>query len=96
MLRAVGITAPIVLLEGVINAEQLAAAAELSLELVVHDALQVALLEGFRWRDDGVGGTLQTGHGLNGLKERVAQIGGTLAIDAPRGGGLALTVEVPA
>ncbi len=46
--------------------------------------------------DDGVGGTPRNGHGLNGLKERLAQIGGTLAIDAPRGGGLALAVEVPA
>ncbi|MFO1409769.1 MAG: alanine racemase [Steroidobacteraceae bacterium] len=47
-LRSAGVKQPIVLLEGVINAEQLAAAAELSLELVVHDALQLALLEGFR------------------------------------------------
>jgi alanine racemase len=47
-LRGAGITQPIVLLEGVINGEQLAAAAELQLELVVHDALQIALLEAFR------------------------------------------------
>jgi len=47
-LRGAGITQPIVLLEGVINAEQLAAAAELQLELVVHDALQAALLEAFQ------------------------------------------------
>ncbi len=47
-LRGAGVKQPIVLLEGVINAEQLAAAAELSLELVVHDALQIALLEGCR------------------------------------------------
>ena len=47
-LRGAGITQPIVLLEGVINAGQLAAAAELQLELVVHDALQLALLQGFR------------------------------------------------
>ena len=40
-LRSAGVKQPIVLLEGVINAEQLAAAAELSLELVVHDALQL-------------------------------------------------------
>ncbi|MCC7462254.1 MAG: alanine racemase [Gammaproteobacteria bacterium] len=44
-LRGAGVQQPIVLLEGVINAEQLAAAAELDLELVVHDTLQVALLE---------------------------------------------------
>ncbi len=47
-LRSAGVKQPIVLLEGVINAEQLAAAGELGLELVVHDALQIALLEGCR------------------------------------------------
>ncbi len=47
-LRGAGVTQPIVLLEGVINAGQLTAAAELQLELVVHDALQLALLEAFR------------------------------------------------
>jgi alanine racemase len=47
-LRGAGVRQPIVLLEGVINGEQLTAAAELQLELVVHDALQLALLEAFR------------------------------------------------
>ena len=47
-LRGAGVRQPIVLLEGVINGEQLTAAAELQLELVVHDALQLALLESFR------------------------------------------------
>jgi len=47
-LRAAGVAQPIVLLEGVVSAEQMQAAAELGLELVVHDALQIALLECFR------------------------------------------------
>ena len=47
-LRGAGVTQPIVLLEGVINAGQLAAAAELQLELVVHDEPQIELLEAFR------------------------------------------------
>jgi alanine racemase len=47
-LRAAGITQPIVLLEGVVNAEQLTEAAHLQVELVVHQRLQIALLEKFR------------------------------------------------
>ena len=44
-LRAAGITQPIVLLEGVFTSEQLSEAARHGFELVVHDALQVELLE---------------------------------------------------
>jgi len=47
-LRSAGITQPIVLLEGIVNASQLAEAAQFQLELVVHDPGQVALLEQFR------------------------------------------------
>ena len=44
-LRAAGIIQPIVLLEGVFTAEQLLEAARHGFDLVVHDALQVELLE---------------------------------------------------
>jgi alanine racemase len=44
-LRAAGITQPVVLLEGVFSADQLAEAARHGFELVVHDPSQVALLE---------------------------------------------------
>ncbi len=47
-LRAAGIEQPIVVLEGVFNAGQLAEAARLQLELVVHEPEQIALLEEFR------------------------------------------------
>jgi alanine racemase len=47
-LRSAGVRAPIVLLEGVFNAEQLAEAAHHSFELVVHDPLQLKLLEAHR------------------------------------------------
>ncbi len=43
-LRAAGLKRRIVLLEGVFNAEQLAEAAHLELDLVVHQDLQIALL----------------------------------------------------
>ena len=47
-LRSAGVRAPIVLLEGVFNAEQLAEAAHHGFELVVHDPLQLKLLEAHR------------------------------------------------
>lgn len=47
-LRSAGLKRPIVLLEGVFSASQLAEAAQLDLELVVHQSLQIALLEQFR------------------------------------------------
>ncbi len=47
-LRSAGVRAPIVLLEGVFNAEQLAEAAHHGFDLVVHDPLQLELLEAHR------------------------------------------------
>ncbi len=47
-LRAAGVRAPIVLLEGVFSAEQLGEAAHHGFELVVHDPLQLKLLEAHR------------------------------------------------
>jgi alanine racemase len=44
-LRSAGVRKPIVLLEGVFNAEQLEEAARQSLEIVVHEVEQLALLE---------------------------------------------------
>ena len=46
--------------------------------------------------DDGVGGACVTdGSGLAGLTDRVAALGGRLAIDSPSGGGTTVTVELP-
>jgi alanine racemase len=47
-LRSAGVRAPVVLLEGVFSAEQLAEAAHQRFELVVHDPLQLKLLEAHR------------------------------------------------
>jgi alanine racemase len=47
-LRSAGVDQPVVLLEGVFSAEQLAEAAHQRFELVVHDPLQLALLEAHR------------------------------------------------
>jgi len=45
--------------------------------------------------DDGRGGVSANGNGLAGMRERVAALGGTLAIVSPRGQGTRLTVRVP-
>ena len=47
--------------------------------------------------DDGVGGARMTrGSGLEGLRDRVEAIGGTLEIDSPLGGGTRIAAAIPA
>jgi signal transduction histidine kinase len=47
-------------------------------------------------RDDGVGGAdPERGSGLVGLRDRVEALGGTLAIESPRGAGTAIDVALP-
>ena len=46
-------------------------------------------------RDDGIGGADPEGHGLLGIGDRVAALGGRLRIESPRGGGTLLAAEVP-
>jgi signal transduction histidine kinase len=46
-------------------------------------------------RDDGVGGADPGGHGLLGVDDRVAALGGRLRIDSPPGAGTVLTAELP-
>ncbi|HZW17830.1 MAG TPA: histidine kinase [Luteimonas sp.] len=55
------------------------------------DQLQV------RVTDDGIGGigTGPGGNGLGGMRERVARLGGTLAIDSPPRGGTRLQLRLP-
>ncbi len=72
MLRASGVARPVVLLEGVFTATQLAAAADANLELVVHDPEQVALLEAYRGHHRFVL-WLKVNTGMNRLGFRVEQ-----------------------
>ena len=46
-------------------------------------------------RDDGIGGADPEGHGLLGLADRVAALGGRLRIDSPPGAGTVLSAELP-
>ncbi|MEZ5465407.1 MAG: sensor histidine kinase [Lysobacteraceae bacterium] len=48
-----------------------------------------------RIEDDGRGGISKDGNGLAGMRERIADLGGRLDIDSPKGGGTRLTVRVP-
>jgi len=46
--------------------------------------------------DDGAGGAeVGSGSGLGGLRDRLAALDGTLAIDSPRGGGTRLVARIP-
>jgi PAS domain S-box-containing protein len=63
-----------------------------------HAAVTAALGEGtltIEVRDDGVGGADPQGHGLLGMGDRVAALGGGLRIDSPRGAGTVVAAELP-
>ncbi|GAA3934657.1 sensor histidine kinase [Luteimonas lutimaris] len=53
------------------------------------DQLEVAVV------DDGVGGIGADGNGLVGMRERIARMGGTLAIESPRRQGTRLRLRLP-
>ncbi|MEO6185595.1 MAG: alanine racemase [Steroidobacteraceae bacterium] len=76
-LRAASICKPIVLLEGVFNAEQLDEAARQHLEIVVHEQEQLDLLEG--WSGHRFVVWLKIDTGMNRLGFRAAQVAGALA-----------------
>jgi signal transduction histidine kinase len=46
-------------------------------------------------RDDGTGGADPTGHGLVGMADRVAALGGRLEIESPAGGGTLVAAVLP-
>jgi signal transduction histidine kinase len=49
-----------------------------------------------RVSDDGVGGAdPSTGSGLTGIRDRIEALGGSLAVDSPRGQGTVLDVALP-
>jgi signal transduction histidine kinase len=46
-------------------------------------------------RDDGIGGADPAGHGLMGMSDRAAALGGRLEIESPAGGGTLVAVTLP-
>jgi signal transduction histidine kinase len=84
-------TAYFVIAEALTNVARHARATSATVTVTDHGGrLQVTI------RDDGRGGADATGgSGLRGLADRVAAIGGTLAIESPPGGGTSIHAELP-
>ncbi|MEO8306941.1 MAG: alanine racemase [Pseudomonadota bacterium] len=77
-MRDAGINSPVVLLEGVFSSEQLALAAQLRFDLVVHEAEQLSLLEAAAVAQPLVA-WLKVDTGMNRLGFRPEQFAGALA-----------------
>ncbi len=77
--------------ELIANAAKHSSATAITLSVTTADgALVVAVT------DDGVGGAVESvGHGLAGLRDRAAGMGGTFAFSSPEGGPTAVTVTLP-
>jgi PAS domain S-box-containing protein len=77
--------------EALTNVARYAAASEASVRVEEHDGdLAVTI------RDDGVGGArLGSGSGLQGLRDRVSAMNGTLEIDSPPGAGTEVRARLP-
>lgn len=76
-LRGAGVRRPVVLLEGVFNAEQLAEAARQDLQIVVHEREQIALLENFTGAHRFTA-WLKVDTGMNRLGFRMSETGAAL------------------
>jgi signal transduction histidine kinase len=89
--RTTEATAYFVVLEAVTNAQKHALASS----IVVHAEVNGHELR-VRVADDGVGhATASRGSGLEGLRDRVEAIGGTLQVDSPAGGGTLIAARIP-
>jgi signal transduction histidine kinase len=83
-------TAYFVLAEALTNAHKHARASSIRVRARAHArSLWIEVL------DDGVGGVVETGFGVQGLRDRVEATGGTLEIDSPPGGGTRIIAEIP-
>jgi ribose/xylose/arabinose/galactoside ABC-type transport system permease subunit/ABC-type multidrug transport system ATPase subunit len=87
----VELVAYFVVAEALTNAAKHAGATYLSVVISTSDELLEVVVA-----DDGVGGLDETrGTGVRGLRERVASVGGTLAVESPAGVGTTLTISLP-
>jgi signal transduction histidine kinase len=77
--------------EALTNVAKYAQASEASVHVAVDgDRLRLEI------SDDGVGGAeASPGGGLDGLRDRVDALDGSLEIDSPLGGGTTVTAEIP-
>lgn len=76
--------------EAVTNVLRHARASRVEVELAREDGFAVLGIS-----DDGLGGVASDGHGLAGMRERLAAVGGALDIDSTAGGGTRLRLRVP-
>jgi signal transduction histidine kinase len=83
-------TAYFVVAEALTNVSKHARASRATVTVrIADDALHVAV------SDDGVGGANSRGHGLVGLFDRVAAVGGDLRVDSPTAGGTVIAATIP-
>jgi signal transduction histidine kinase len=89
--ESVEVAAYYVVAEMLTNAAKHAHASTVQVDVAGADrALRVSV------RDDGIGGADPArGSGLVGLRDRVEALGGTVAVDSPRGEGTAIEVALP-
>ena len=80
-----------VVAEALTNVARYAHASSVRLDVTLDGAHVVVTVA-----DDGVGGVdPDSGSGLRGLQDRLAALGGTLAIESPPGGGTLLLARIP-
>ncbi len=84
-------TAYFVAVEAIANAQKHSQASAIRVRFDLGSLLRVEIA------DDGIGGAIERpGLGLEGMKDRVEGVGGTLEIDSPPGGGTRIAAVVPA
>lgn len=86
----VEVTVYYVAAEGLANATKHASASKIDVSAVGTDGTVTVEIA-----DDGVGGADPSGHGLTGLSDRVAALGGTLNVESPPNDGTSLRAEIP-
>ncbi len=80
----------LILREAVTNIARHARATHARVSIVVVDRVLRLCVE-----DNGRGGVSSNGNGLNGMRERVCALGGSLEVDSPPGHGTRLHIHVP-
>jgi signal transduction histidine kinase len=83
-------TAYLVVAEALTNTVKHASANRLAIRLERHDGRLRLRID-----DDGIGGAVPTGAGLQGTIDRVTALEGSVRLDSPPGRGTRLTVEIP-
>jgi signal transduction histidine kinase len=84
-------TAYYVFAEAVTNAQKHSRASSIDVQIAERDGTLLVAVS-----DNGVGGALERGLGLQGLRDRVETVGGTFRVTSVRGSGTVVTALIPA